>query len=145
MTTKLQTKCIETTYAKDRFGYGMGTSPELYQRSVQHHRVVYAEANNTTLAAIKGRVVRHKCDNPSCVNPAHLEIGTAKDNMADMISRGRRVDHHGVANGNAKVTEEIVRQIRAERRLTLTEIGIKYKIATATARQIVNNLTWKHI
>lgn len=36
-----------------------------------------------------GRIVRHKCDNPRCCNPDHLEVGTYRDNVADMVARGR--------------------------------------------------------
>jgi len=141
----VNTDCIETTYARDRFGYGMATSKELYSRSVQHHRVAYVEANNLTLADIKGAVVRHKCDNPSCVNPDHLELGTAKDNMADMISRGRRVDHLGTTNGKSKLTELDVAAIRSEKLLTQYELAAKYNVSREAISAIITRRTWKHI
>lgn len=46
----------------------------------------------------EGLVVRHRCDNPACVNPAHLEVGTHAENMADMYARGRAVHHRGDAH-----------------------------------------------
>jgi hypothetical protein len=44
-------------------------------------------------AAIKGKDVMHRCDNPPCFRYSHLEIGTRKDNVADMWSKGRQVMH----------------------------------------------------
>ena len=41
------------------------------------------------MAKIKGKVICHKCDNPLCVNPAHLEVGTQKKNIRDCVKRGR--------------------------------------------------------
>ena len=61
------------------------------------HRKVYCDYNNVSLESIKGLVVRHKCDNPRCINPEHLEIGTHKDNSQDAINRNRvsRGEKHG--------------------------------------------------
>ena len=52
-------------------------------------------------------VVRHKCDNPACANPEHLEIGTQTDNIHDMFRRGR--------NKNLRITSEKVAEIRVMR------------------------------
>ena len=48
---------------------------------------------------VNGKQVMHACDNPMCVNPSHLRIGTAKDNYADMRQKGREKKAHGSANG----------------------------------------------
>ncbi|NIC05759.1 HNH endonuclease [Billgrantia bachuensis] len=58
-------------------------------RTIGAHRVAYCKANGLQLASIDGLVVRHKCDNKSCVNPAHLEVGDHSDNIRDAIERGR--------------------------------------------------------
>lgn len=65
----------------------------------------------------KGMVIRHCCDNPSCCNVEHLLIGTQKDNVRDMIDRGRDVYHNpqpltrGTKNGSNKLSEEQVKEI----------------------------------
>ena len=67
----------------DELGYGRVS----FQTSVyKAHRVSYEMANG---AIPDGLIVRHKCDNPNCVNPKHLEVGTQKDNMLDASRRGR--------------------------------------------------------
>jgi hypothetical protein len=78
--------CIITTYAKHRQGYGQ---LQLNGKSYYHHRLVYCKANNLDIEAINGLEVRHTCDNPSCVNPVHLVLGTHNENMQDMFARAR--------------------------------------------------------
>ena len=57
-----------------------------------------------------GMVVMHSCDNPWCVNPDHLSLGTVQDNHADMVQKRRHP--RGETNGGAKLTQEQVDQIR---------------------------------
>lgn len=59
----------------------------------------------------KGKYVCHKCDNPSCVNPSHLFLGTQFDNMKDMITKGRINSRVGELNPKSKLTEKDVRFI----------------------------------
>lgn len=61
----------------------------------------------------EGLHVMHRCDNPLCVNPDHLSIGTHQDNMTDMYSKGRRIAASGLHNGAAKLGEEGYRRILA--------------------------------
>lgn len=64
-----------------------------------------------------GKFVCHSCDNPSCINPEHLWLGTAKENMRDMArkGRGRGSRNKGTANPSAKIDEAAAQQIRALR------------------------------
>lgn len=89
--------------------------------------------------------VCHSCDNPSCVNPAHLFIGTQKDNIQDMLGKGRGLV--GSKNGHAKVTEDDVRQIRRLYKSGWTNgrLAREYKISTATVHGIVMYKSWKHV
>src|SRR3990167_5954974 len=74
------------------------------------HRVAFII---TTGKSVTGKVVRHRCDNPPCVNPGHLEIGTQQDNIRDMIRRGRHVAPRGERSSLAKLTWSDVREIRS--------------------------------
>ena len=77
--------------------------------STTKHRKVYYEATGEW-----PEVVRHKCDNPRCINIQHLEGGTHLDNMGDMVRRGRAVQppSAGTLNGRAKLDAETVRYLR---------------------------------
>ena len=65
----------------------------------------------------QGMYVCHKCDNPSCFNPAHLFLGTHQDNMKDMHAKGRarKGDIFGEKNGRFKFSDEIIAEIRIHR------------------------------
>jgi len=89
-----------------------------------------------------GLHVLHKCDVRNCVNPGHLFLGTNDDNIRDAIKKGRNA--RGEINGHAKLTEEQVRQIRADNR-SLKNIGASYGIAFTTVAHIKKNRTWRHV
>ena len=96
-------------------------------------------------------VVRHTCDNPSCVNPDHLILGTQKDNIADREARNRRSPNiTGSKNSHAKLTENQVTTIRNEymhgvRGHGSVVLGKKYGVSDSVILDIVNRKTWKHI
>src|ERR1035437_4143493 len=60
-----------------------------------------------------GLFVLHECNNPSCVRPSHLFLGTQFDNIHDMIQKGRRVIIYGSKRSEAKLTEAIIKEVRA--------------------------------
>jgi hypothetical protein len=94
----------------------------------------------------------HKCDVPCCVNPAHLYAGTAADNAADKVRRGRQrhgpfPEITGSKHGNAKLTEEIV--IEARRRVRLGEFAYnlagEYGVSRSVMYRAVTGNTWRHV
>jgi hypothetical protein len=106
------------------------------------HRLAWEWANGRSA---KGQVVRHQCDTPECVNPAHLEIGTQADNARDRNMRGRHA--HGEHHGKAKLTDQIVREIR---RLLIDGIESQRSIARRhgvnpkVIIDIKRGLIWRH-
>ena len=85
-----------------RTGYGRVS---MNSKTVAAHRLAY----ETWVGPIpEGHVVRHKCDNPPCINPAHLETGTHLDNMKDMVDRGRSFNARGLDSPGAKLSREDV-------------------------------------
>ena len=77
-------------------------------RIVRAHRWLYAHLHGHIPDRLE---VCHSCDEPSCVNPSHLFLGTHSDNMRDMVSKGR-ADNRGARNGRAKLTPEQIEEIR---------------------------------
>lgn len=93
----------------------------------------------------------HKCDNPSCVNPNHLFLGTHRDNMIDAVRKGRMnptlPDNRGENHGNHKLTESDIIDIRNKYYCgeSQGDIAGSYSINQSTVSRIVNGVRWKHI
>lgn len=88
--------------------------------------------------------VIHSCDNPSCVNPAHLRQGTPQDNMLDMMEKGRKVVPTGTEHFSACLDPEKVRLIRlsAESNAALAR---RFGVHPSAISNVRNGVTWKHI
>lgn len=80
--TEMSGECMNFTGARNKDGYGHIRQDGRLWRA---HVLVFQLAHGATSSP----VIRHKCDNRSCINPAHLVAGTQKQNMADMFQRGR--------------------------------------------------------
>ena len=95
-----------------------------------------------------GLIIRHKCDNPPCINPEHLEPGTHQDNSDDKIKRQRQNSVTGEAHYAAKLTADSVRKIRnewAEGNATQFDLAQKYGTTNKNIHLIVQRKTWRHI
>ncbi len=95
----------------------------------------------------RGKLVLHNCDNPGCVNPNHLWLGTNMDNSKDKIAKGRDRPLRGVANGRAILTESDVREIRslAEDGVSIREMAEHYDVGESTIGYITTRRSWAHI
>lgn len=109
---------------------------------VSPHRVAYEIVNGPIpeMPGYHGAVIRHRCDNPACCNPSHLQVGSQKDNVADMDQRGRRK----WAKPNAHLTPEQVRKIRDDPRSGRT-IAAAYGIGKSQVQRIRSGERWKDI
>lgn len=109
------------------------------------HRLAYEFTNGPIP---QGMLICHKCDNPSCVNPNHLFVGTYQDNVDDMIAKGRQKKALGENAGRAKLTEVQVMEIRkryAAGDATTVSLGVEYGVDASTIGSAVKRETWKHI
>ena len=125
-------------------GYGQIQEGGKGSRGLLPHRVSYELANGPIP---DGLVVMHSCDNPSCVNPAHLTVGTYKDNMDDMAAKGRRKPGRpiGDRNFNAKLDEDMVRFIRANPQRGHKDLADELGVKPNTVRGVRIGRTWTHI
>ena len=95
-----------------------------------------------------GICVCHTCDNPCCVNPAHLFLGTNKENLQDMQKKGRLVNHKGEKHGSHKLTEKEVIEIREKYipyKYTQSKLAKEYGVTQVEIYYILKYITWKHI
>lgn len=88
--------------------------------------------------------VLHSCDNPRCVNPAHLSLGSAKENARQMFERGRSYDRVGEGNPRAKLTARQVKEMRVAYRdgKPMRQLAAFYGIGQTQASRIVRGESW---
>ena len=107
------------------------------------HRVAW-ELTNGEIP--EGMRVIHSCDNPSCVNPEHLRLGTAKDNTRDMLTKWRHA--HGERHPKTALTEEqvlAIRSLRMSSDLSYAKIGNRFGVSATSVYKIVRRTRWVHI
>lgn len=127
--------CWEWTGVRMPTGYGLVS---VYNRQILAHRRAFVLANGRELKA--GEFVCHHCDNPPCINPAHLFAGTPADNMTDMVSKGRQRNW-------SKLTENQVREIRADCELgeKYERLASRYGVSYSNIYHVATCRTWKHV
>lgn len=137
--------CWEWQSYKDPNGYGrlnVRQSSKTYIPKLAH-RISYELA---VCEIPEGKHVCHKCDNPGCVNPSHLFIGDAAANCSDKIAKGRM--RYGVSrgekHGRARLTEKMVREIRASVGPSRV-VAEKYGISSRQVRAVRSREVWQHV
>ncbi len=114
------------------------------QRNVAAHRISY----NLFKGEIPtGLNVLHACDNPKCVNPEHLFLGTNKDNVDDRQKKGRTAILHGDKNPNAKISDKKAYEIKYDisQGLKKSIVIEKHGISIGIYQGIKYNKNWKHV
>lgn len=139
-------ECIEHNQ-NTKHGYAGVTRNGVHCRL---HRLVYCESKGISLNDIKGYSVRHTCDNPKCINPEHLVIGTHAENMRDKVARGRCYEPKGEKHAAAKLTENDVKWIRENYVKGSSSHGVSalaslFDVARGTIRFVIQGKTWGHI
>jgi len=141
---KSESECWPWLGQKLKNGYGRLSLGSKSEGSDGAHRISWMIANKQKIPA--GMFVMHSCDNPVCVNPSHLSVGTPKENTADMIAKGRKrvVAPVGNWNGKAIINEDIVRHIRMSDE-SHAALARKFNISPNCVRGVRIGRTWSHV
>jgi hypothetical protein len=139
-----ENKCwICTSHCKNSKGY-----PQYNKKGSKHmqmSRYMYEqEYNCSVLPTIGGEkiFICHKCDNPACINPEHLFLGTQYDNLKDMVKKNRQ--QMGEKHYAAKLSSEQVSNILHDKRVNKI-IAKEYGVSNSTIDYIKNGKRWKGV
>ncbi|SRR6266446_2645172 len=138
----MTTPCWLWTGARDKDGYGCFTAEK--RRPVRAHRFSLETARGAPLSAEQEAC--HGCDNPPCVRPDHLFAGARGENDADKVRKGRQA--RGATNGEAKLTEAQVREIRdiyAAGGHTYPQLAERYGVSPCAIGFAVRRVKWRHV
>ncbi len=131
-----KTGCWNWIGSKNTDGYG---NFRVGSKIVGAHRLSY----ELLVGPIpKDICVLHICDNPSCVNPDHLWLGTHADNSADKVAKNRQ--EKGEDRKDAKLTEDQILLIRRDNRIH-SKIAEEYGIDQSTVSRIRSREDWRHV
>jgi hypothetical protein len=146
---KEEDECWEWQAGRDNHGYGQVVkSYSIDRRTRKAHRVSW---ELTSGKIPDGMCVLHTCDNPPCVNPSHLFLGTQRDNVRDCEIKGRKTNppiRNGEDNNHSRFTVEQVREIRerySKGDVSQASLAREYGTSYNAIWCIVNRKTWRHI
>lgn len=124
----------------DAGGYGVFSVG--HSTKFRAHRIAWALENGDP-----GELhVCHRCDNPMCVNPSHMFLGTMRDNQADKVAKGRQAKGERIAG--SRLTEREVADIRAsydQGTSTQRELARRHGVSVGTINYVVNRKGWNHV
>lgn len=139
--------CWEWMGSRNEKGYGLVRHDG---RMLRAHRYAWEEENGPIPDGIK---VCHRCDNPPCVRPDHLFLGTQRENLLDAESKGRKFSPFrgqvqiGEANRYARMTDERVRETRrlSAAGVRQKDIAEQFGVVPETISHILRGKTWTHV
>lgn len=134
------TGCWLWTGGVNVWGYGMISLGGKADGSSSAHRVSYMLHKGDP----RDLLVLHSCDNRLCVNPEHLFLGTQRDNIRDMINKGRRYDQRGEKGPSARLTVGDILDIRSKR-LPAAKFAQIYGVSPQNICDIQKRRTWEHV
>lgn len=142
-------ECWEWTGSYHKFGYGQ------FKWQEENIHNAHVAAYVLFIGKRHGLYVCHSCDNPRCVNPHHLWLGTNKQNIQDMDRKGRakrydfsQRDQRGEKNCMAKLSSDTVRRMReiyAEGSLSYSKVAKKFGVSTMAAYRAIVGQSWKKL
>jgi hypothetical protein len=137
----INTRCWLWTGHRGSNGYGRIKVSGKVQMA---HRMAW-EIENGSIP--EGLCVLHRCDNPSCVRPDHLFLGTHRDNAIDREMKGRGSKQRGEERGSAKLTNQDIPRIRelCDNGVTQRAAARIYGVAQSTIGEIVRREKWSHV
>ena len=140
--------CWEWAGALNDCGYGILGRGRRGEGSVKAHRLAFELFNLVRLGP--EQCVCHRCDNPRCVNPGHLFVGSQQENIADMFRKGRNKQPPvlvGPANPKAKLDAAKVRRVFELRREGFSTYSIADVLGVSRVAicQVLNRQTWRHV
>ncbi len=130
-----ETPCWVYDGPKEKRGYGQRICRE--GERLAAHRFAWVATHGTIPDDL---FVLHRCDNPSCVRPDHLFLGTTSDNIRDKFAKGR--DVRGEQHPHAKLTEAAVLAIRSDQRASTAELAKRYGVSATHIRRVITHKAW---
>lgn len=128
-------RCWVWTGAKSEHGYGRF---RFKRKTWVAPRLAWIISNGPVPT---GKLVLHKCDNPACVNPNHLFIGTQTDNMRDAIKKGRWTPEHKWKLTQAKVTR--IRKLYQTTDITQQQLADMNNVGSGAIHSVISRKTWR--
>jgi len=128
--------CWLWTGTKNGYGYGIFLLPE--EKQIRAHRYAYEFFTGKKIP--QGMIIMHTCDNPPCVNPAHLRVATKGENNADTAHKNRH--NYGIDHWNGKLTQKDIADVRSSKE-TKASLSRKYGVAYSHIWRIIHGAVRK--